>query len=91
MRLVIHGIQSDGRVREGAAGAHLGCHPDGFHDLLVSGTLADGELGVAGDAVWALGDVSCCDGDQLFGLLRQRSVGENDPAELLESLIDAGG
>lgn len=48
------------------------------------------QCGVAGDAVWALGDVRDGDGDELFGLLRQRPGGEHLLAELVEGAVDFG-
>ena len=41
----------------GAAGAHLGRDPDGFHQLLARGARMQGWLSVALDAIGALRDV----------------------------------
>ena len=74
-------VQGEYRVSVGAAGAHLRCHPDGFHDLLRARSAPERRPGVAADAEWALRDVSHGDGDQLLGLRGQRAFGEYGFAE----------
>ena len=66
----------------GASRAHLGGHPDRFHELLGRGAFAKRGFGVAPDAVWALRDVRHRDRNQLLGLPGQRTVPEDDLAEL---------
>jgi hypothetical protein len=68
----LHGVQGQVRVGEGATSSHLRDDPDRLHDLLGSVALADVQLGVALDAVWALGDVRDGYRDELLGLLGQR-------------------
>jgi hypothetical protein len=68
----LHGVQGQVRVGEGATSSHLRGDPDRLHDLLGSVALADVQLGVALDAVWALGDVRDGYRDELLGLLGQR-------------------
>jgi hypothetical protein len=46
---------------------HLGCNPDGFHELLFSGALLQGGPGMSADAIRALRYMGHCNGDQLFG------------------------
>ena len=84
------GIERQRRVRVGAAGAHLRRHPDRLHQLGFRGALAQGGLRVASDAVRALGDVGDGDGDQLLGLLVQRAVREDLPAERLKRIMGGG-
>jgi hypothetical protein len=86
----LDGFQGQGRVGESTSGSHLCGDPDRLHDLLRSIALSDGQLGVALDAVWALGHVRDGYRDQLLGLLGQRAVGEDGLAEALESVMDAG-
>lgn len=84
------GVESDRGVGVGAAGAHLGRHPDRLHDLAVLGTSALCEPGVAADAVGALRHVRDRHRNQLLGLLRQRPVGEDLFAECLEGVVGLG-
>jgi hypothetical protein len=84
-------VQSQGGVRIGTAGAHLGRDPNRLHDLLGSRTLSAGQPGVSLDAVWALGDVSDGDGNELFRSSVESPVSENGAAELFERLVRAGG
>ena len=65
--------------------------PDGFHDLLIARARPAGQLGVAPDAVRALGDVRGGDRDQLLGLGGQGAVGEHLPAERVERMVDRRG
>ena len=74
------------RVR--ASGPHLGGDPDRLHDLLLAGALALSQPRVAADAVRALRHMRDSDRDELLGLLRQRSVGEDLPAEFLKRVVD---
>ena len=83
------GLERQGRVCVGAARAHLGRDPDRLHQLPLVGTLAQRRLGMALDAVRALGDVGDGNGDQLLGLRVQRAVGEDLLAELLEGVVCA--
>ena len=77
-------MQGQRRVRVGPACAHLRGHPDRLHDLPCLRTFPAGELGVPLDAVGALRDMGNRNGDELFGLAVQRTVGEDGATELLE-------
>ncbi len=85
----LDGAQGEGGVGESTPGAHLRGHPDRLHDLLGGVALAHRQLGVAVDAVRALGHVRDGNGDELLGLLRQRAVGEDSLAEALERVVDS--
>ena len=86
----LNGFQGQGRVGEGTSGSHLRGHPDRLHDFRGGVALADGQIGVAVDAVRALGHVRDGYRDELLGFLGQRAVGEDGLAEALESVMDAG-
>src|SRR5450631_2303468 len=83
----LDGLQSQGGVGEGTPGAHLSGHPDRLHDLLGGVALAKRQLGVALDAVWALGHVRDSYGDELLGFLGESAVGEDGLAERLERVM----
>ena len=51
---------------KGTAGPHLRSDPDRFHDFLISRLFSTSSLGVASNAVGALGDVSHRNGDELL-------------------------
>ena len=57
-------------MRVCAAGAHLGRHPDRFHEFLPCRAMPHSGFGVAADAVGALRDMGDGDGDQLLCLGR---------------------
>ena len=81
-----HGVQRQVGVRIGGAGTHLGGDPDGLHQLLLGGALAQRAGSVAADAVGALCDMGDRHGDQFLGLGGQGAVGEHGLAEGLEGL-----
>jgi hypothetical protein len=63
-------------MRVCAAGAHLGRHPDRFHEFLPCRAMPHSGFGVAADAVGALRDMGDGDGDQLLCLDRQCAIRE---------------
>ena len=75
-------------MRVCAAGAHLGRHPDRFHEFLPCRAMPHSGFGVAADAVGALRDMGDGDGDQLLCLYRQCAIREYLPAERLEGVVD---
>src|SRR4030095_1763714 len=66
-------------------------YPDVFHYLLGRRALPDGRLGVALNAIRALGHVCDGNGDQLLALAWQRAVLKDRLAELLKGRVDLGG
>src|SRR5687767_4833638 len=87
---VTGGVERDHRVGVGTPGTHLGGHPDRLHELLLGRALAQGCLRMAADAVRALGDVRDGHRDDLLGLLVERTVREDLPAEFLEGVVGVG-
>ena len=75
-------------MRVCAAGAHLGRHPDRFHELLPCRAMPPSGFGVAADAVGALRDMGDGDGDQLLCLDRRCAIREYLLAERLEGVVD---
>jgi len=75
-------------MRVCAAGAHLGRHPDRFHEFLPCRAMPHSGFGVAADAVGALRDMGDGDGDQLLCLDRQCAIREYLLAERLEGVVD---
>ena len=61
-------VERERRMREGAARPHLGGDPDRFHDLGRRSAVAGRGLGVALDAIGALGHMGDRDSDELLGL-----------------------
>jgi hypothetical protein len=61
--------------------------PDRLHDLLLARAATLRKSSVPADTVRALRHVSDGNRDQLLGLLRQRAVGEDLPAERLEGFV----
>ncbi len=74
-----------------AAGPHLRRHPDRFHQFFAGCSMPERCLRMAPDAVGALRYMRNRDGNQLLGLRRQRTIGENLLAERLEGLLRLGG
>src|SRR5918999_1979518 len=83
-----HGLKCKVRMRVSAASAHLRGDPNRFHHLLLGRAVLHRKLGVAANAVRALGHMRHCDRDQLLGLRRQRAVGEYLLAECFEGSRD---
>lgn len=75
----------------GTARAHLGSHPDRFHDLLGGSALFQCGLGMTADTVGTLRDMSHGHGNQLLGSSRQGAIGEHLAAELTECLVNFRG
>src|SRR5262245_55730817 len=75
-------------MSERSARAHLSRYPDRLHDLFWRRALPGGRLGMAPDAIRALGPVCYSNGDQLLGLARQRAVLKDCLAKLLERGVD---
>jgi len=80
-------VKREHRVCVGAAGTHLGRHPDGLHDLPLACAAALRKPRVPADAVRALRDVRNGNCDQLLGLLRKRAVCEHLAAERLKGIM----
>jgi hypothetical protein len=75
-------------VGKSSASAHLSVDPDRFHDLFVRRAFVPSNPGVTVNAVWALGDVSDGDGDQLLRHFGQRSATEDRSTECFKRIID---
>ena len=63
---LVHGLQGKGRMRIGAARAHLRGNPDRFHQFLRCRPLAKRGFGMPPDAV-----------DTVIGVKRQSGLGDN--------------
>ena len=83
-----HGLKCKVRMRVSAASAHLHGDPNRFHHFLLGRAVLHRKLGMAANAVWALGHMRHRDRDQLLGLRRQRAVGEYLLAESFEGSGD---
>ena len=81
-----HGVERERRVRIGSARAHLGRHPDGFHDLGLRGTRFERRLRVPANAVRALRHMRHRHRNQLLGLARLCTVGKYGSAKSLEGV-----
>lgn len=75
----------------GTAGAHFCGDPDCLHQFLFRGAMSQRGLGMALDAIRALGDMRDRDRDDLLHLCRQGAVCEDFLAERLESCLGIRG
>src|SRR3546814_12400954 len=73
-----------------ASRPHLCIHSDGFHDFLLFGALFYGKLGMALDAIRALGNMRHSHSNKLLGFLRQGAFGEYGRAKGLECSLYLG-
>jgi hypothetical protein len=62
----VHCSERDSAMRISAPRAHFGRNPNGFHDLLLRGALAQGRLRVPADAIGALRHMRDRNGDELL-------------------------
>jgi hypothetical protein len=77
----MHRVDREDRMRVRGAAPHFGGDPNRFHELLFGRALFQCELGVATDAIRALGHMRYGDCNEFFGFLRQRAVGKAALAE----------
>jgi len=80
----LHLVERQNGMGRGTICAHLGTDPNCLHELCLAGLVAQRRLGMALEAIGALGDRGDRHDDQLLGLLIQCAIGKDGLTENLE-------
>lgn len=86
----LHLLKRERRMGIGTAGAHFRGDPDRFHQFLLGGAVPQRGLGMAPNAVWALGDMRNRDSNDLLHFCLQRTIRKDLLAKGLKGRVGIG-